>query len=411
MSFGFLGDPSDDSLRGMFNQMSRVFASLGSNEGPVPPSLVRQTALDGITAERSALTRAALDEAFRLADLWLDQATSIPATSAMASAWTRREWVEQSVPLWIQAVEPIAEKMAATMTESLGQMGAQAGGELAPILEQFGAGMGQLQAIFERLGGAMFATQLGQALSKLANEVMTSTDIGIATAAPGQRVLLPSNVEAWAESIEVELEPVVLFLALREAAAVRLFATHAWLRDRLVAAIHDFANGITIDIDALQQQAERAMEAMQGSTDPEAMAEAASVFELPESPQQRAALQRLETHLALIEGWVDHVVTAAAGERLPEYAALAEMVRRRRATGGPAEAIFATLVGLELRPRRLRDAARLWAALEHEFGMQARDEIWLHQETMPTHDALDDPLAYVETVRLLRNIPDDLSSL
>ena len=398
-------------MRAMFTQMSRVFASLGSSEGAIPASLVRQTALDGIKGERSALTREALEEAFRLADLWLDPATAIPSTSPSALAWTRQEWVERSVPFWIEAVTPIAERMSATMTESLGQVGQQAGGELGPILEQFGAGFGQLQAIFERLGGAMFAAQLGQALARLANEVMTSTDIGIATAPAGERVLLPSNVEAWAESIEVELQQVVLFLALRESAAVRLFSDNPWLSGHLLSAIHDFARGITIDIEALQQQAERAMEAMQGSTDPEAMAEAAHLFELPESREQRAALQRLETHLALIEGWVDHVATQAAGERLPEYGALAEMVRRRRAAGGPAEAIFATLVGLELRPRRLRDAANLWAALEHQFGIEGRDEIWRHPESMPTHEDLDDPLRYVETVRLLRNIPDDLSSL
>lgn len=413
MSFGFLGDPGggEDSLRAMFTQMSRVFASLSSSEGPIPPSLVRQTALDALAAERSRMTREQMAEAFRLADLWLDQATHLPPTTPNASAWTRREWVERSVPLWIEAVAPIAERMSATMTESLGQFGQQAGGEMSELLGQLGAGFGQMQAIFERLGGAMFATQLGQALSRLANEVMSSTDTGIPMAAPGERVLIPSNVEAWAEGIEIEIEQVLLFLALREAAAVRLFSEHAWLSRHLISAIHDYASGISIDLEALQQQAERAMEQIQGMSDPEAMAEAAAVFEMPESPEQRAALRRLETHLALIEGWVDHVVTQAAGDRLPEFGALAEMVRRRRATGGPAEAIFATLVGLELRPRRLRDAANLWAALDHAFGAEGRDELWSHPESLPTHDDLDDPLAYIETVRLLRNIPDDLSSL
>ena len=68
--------------------------------------------------------------------------------------------------------------------------------------------------------------------------------------------------------------------------------------------------------------------------------------------------------LALVEGWVGTVVDGAAEGKLPSSAALSETVRRRRATGGPAEQTFATLVGLELRPRRLREAAALWQALE-----------------------------------------------
>jgi putative hydrolase len=355
------------------------------------------------------MTRADLEEAFRLADLWLDEVTPLPATSPTVLAWTRREWVERSAPQWIEVVTPIAEKMSSTMTESLGQMGE--GSELGPLLAQLGTGFGQMQSIFEKLGGAMFATQLGQALGRLADEVIASTDVGIPLAQAGERVLLPANVEAWADGIEVDRQQALLFLALRESAAVRLFTEHGWLRQHIVAAIHDYARGITIDLEALQRQAESAMEQLQGSTDPEALAAAAQVFEVAESPQQVAALRRLEALLALVEGWVDHVVTVAAAERLPEFQRLAEMSRRRRAAGGPAEAIFATLVGLELRPRRLREAANLWAAIDHEFDSDVRDQVWSHPDSLPTIDDLDDPLRYIETLKLLRDIPDDLSSL
>ena len=69
------------------------------------------------------------------------------------------------------------------------------------------------------------------------------------------------------------------------------------------------------------------------------------VLEPEETPEQQMALRRLETLLALVEGWVDTVVAAAAKDRLPGHSALAETMRRRRASGGPAEQTFATLVG------------------------------------------------------------------
>jgi hypothetical protein len=71
-------------------------------------------------------------------------------------------------------------------------------------------------------------------------------------------------------------------------------------------------------------------------------------------------------------------------------------VRRRRAAGGPAEATFAALVGLELRPRRLRDASALWGSLRSRQGQQARDAVWAHPDLLPTAADLDDPLGFHE---------------
>ena len=119
------------------------------------------------------------------------------------------------------------------------------------------------------------------------------------------------------------------------------------------------------------------------------------VLEPEETPEQQMALRRLETLLALVEGWVDSVVSAAAGERLPGHSALAETMRRRRASGGPAEQTFATLVGLQLRPRRLRDASTVWGAMAQQHGTTERDRLWSHPDLLPTSDDLDEPLDFV----------------
>ena len=79
---------------------------------------------------------------------------------------------------------------------------------------------------------------------------------------------------------------------------------------------------------------------------------------------------------------------------------LQEIVRRRRAAGGPAEDAFAALVGLELRPRRLRDAATLWGSLRSRKGAAARDAVWAHPDLLPTAADLDDPLGFGERPEL-----------
>src|SRR5262249_20479357 len=153
-----------------------------------------------------------------------------------------------------------------------------------------------------------------------------------------------------------------------------------WLRAHLLGAVEDYARGITVDLSKLE-------ETVSGldMSDPEALQRALGgelQLQPEETPQQKAALARLETALALAEGWVDTVVNGVARGRLPEAAKLAEAVRRRRATGGPAERTFSTLVGLELRPRRLREAGALWRALTEAWGTDRRDAVWQHPDLM-----------------------------
>ncbi|MDQ6873969.1 MAG: zinc-dependent metalloprotease, partial [Actinomycetota bacterium] len=62
--------------------------------------------------------------------------------------------------------------------------------------------------------------------------------------------------------------------------------------------------------------------------------------------------------------------------------------------GGPAEQTFATLVGLELRPRRLREAATLWAVVAERGGTTARDALWGHPDLLPGAGDLDDPAGF-----------------
>jgi putative hydrolase len=238
----------------------------------------------------------------------------------------------------------------------------------------------------------MFAAQLGQAVGTLATEVVGATEVGLPLTEPGLVALLPGNVDELATSLEIDLPQVRLYLAVREAARVRLFAQVPWLGPQLMSAVADYARNITIDTEAI----ESALSTID-ATDPEALRSAlqGNLFRPQPTPVQRRALERLETLLALAEGWVDHVTERATAAHLPQSSALAETIRRRR-VGGAAQKTFAGLVGLELRPRRMRDAANLWAALENAGGQTLRDGRWSHPDLAPTSGDLDDIIGFVE---------------
>jgi putative hydrolase len=343
-----------------------------------------------------------LAEAVSLAELWLDEATSFPRVSATVAAWSRAEWIEQTLPVWRRLVEPVAGHIADAMEGALNVGGGEAAG--IPGL----AGMEQmLRPMLRTSGASMFGLQLGQGLGQLATEVVGATDIGLPLSEPGHVALLPTNVTAFGAGLEQSASDVTLYLALRECARQRLFAAAGWLREQMLALVEEYARGITIDTSALEEAV--------GQIDPSNLNELSStlegnLFAPQQTPEQKAVLQRLETMLALVEGWVDEVVSQATAERMPAAAALAETVRRSRATGGPAEATFATLVGLELRPRRMRDATNLWAALRDARGMEGRDAVWSHPDLVPTSADLDDPLGFAAVEPAEESSDDDFDA-
>ena len=385
------GMPTDpESLRQMAAQVQRLVAAGG--EGGVnwemAQELARQQASAGGDPSVGAIDRRTVADAFSVAELWLDAVTDVAPSGAAGRAWSRAEWVEATLPTWRTLAEPIATSLAAALAGALG----------TTVREEMGGeGFGlDVTDMVHRLGQTVFGLQVGQAVGTLAREVFGATDVGLSLLATPVPVLLPGNVAAFGEGLEVPDEELRLFLALREAAATRLMTHVPWLRAHLLGAVEAYARGITIDTEQLEE-AVRSVD----PTDPAALQAALSggVFGPQTTPGQQAALDRLETSLALVEGWVDEVSAAAALAHLPHAVALREMLRRRRAAGGPAEQTLATLVGLQLRPRRLRDAAALWAAIAAERGQSGRDAVWQHPDLMPTAADLDDPAGYAARQR------------
>jgi putative hydrolase len=396
---GPLGDPQQ------FADALRQFADLMSWQGgPVNWDLAKNVARQTVAAKGDPsvldIERRKVVDALHTADLWLEDATTLPTGIRITQAWSRSEWVEATLPVWSKLCDPIAARAVDAMGGMLAEDPEELAGELPPemrsAMSAFTGGLGALGGLgqmMRSIGGMMVGGQTGAAVGALAQEVVSSTDVGLPLGPAGTAALLPAGVSAFGQGLSVGEDEVRLFLALREAAHHRLFAHVPWLRARLLGAVEDYARGIAVDADALRQ----AMPQIDPAN-PEALNEAlagAALFQPEDTEQQKAALARLETVLALVEGWVATVADAAAAERLPQADALAEAIRRRRATGGPAERTFATLVGLELRPRRLREAAAIWRGLTDARGLSGRDEIWAHPDLLPTADDFDDPDGFV----------------
>jgi putative hydrolase len=427
-------DPRDDGdkpedfsamMRQMQEQIQKQFEQMGINPAgfinpfaafaqggneTLPKNVVRDTAKKFAQTQGSqpigTKDLTVVDNAFEIADLWLNEATVFPATSATTAprAMSRLDWIDLTVAGWHDSMEPLATGLSAAISSLLD--------EAAGSSEEMNNSMGAITGLLRTFIGSMIATQLGQAIGAISTSATGAHDVGLPLLDPAQPVLIPENVELWSKDLEIPKTEIYIFHALREAAIARLFAHNPWIVSYIRSAIVDYGRGIHIDMEAIQRQAEEAMSNFDpAQLNPESGESAFSislnngVFTPEETPAQRAALSKLETALALVDGWADEVAALAAGERLPSLVSLREIFRRQRATNAPSQQLFKSLLGLQVSPRLAREASAFWQKIRETKDVSARDQIW--SGILPSAEELLDPEQFLASAQ----IPDDLSGL
>lgn len=435
MSFGFgpeEGQPDFEALLKQFSEMgvdantlAGAKSFLESMKSPTEQNLIsvaaiREIAKQIITAKGDlpigVSDQEQVSESLKIANTWLDAEIRFPASPPnSSSAWSKRDWLDNTVNSWQQLFEPLALGMAqalsSVVTSSQTSLPIEFMGSENNDPQQQEAMKAMLAKVLRGFIGNLIATQLGQGVGLLANSITGGNDVAIALL-NGEEVahLLPQNIKEWSDGLGIDSEQVGIYLALREVAAARLFANNKWLSKYTQDAITAYGKGITIDIESITNQAEQAMAS--GEIDinnPNSINIAlnSGLFTPQQTPAQELALTKLEMALALIEGWIDHVISEVASERMPAFNALIENSRRRRATASPMQQIFATLLALEVSPRKMREASAFWKEVKLLRAADGRDKCWEDPAFLPMPDDLKDVKAFLESV----TVPDDLSGL
>ncbi|MBM7051067.1 zinc-dependent metalloprotease [Rothia sp. ZJ1223] len=393
-----MGIPLDPA---MLSNIMGQFSAMMSNQGEgvnwdQARQHARQVAASNEDPSVTENQKSAVKDASQLADLWLDPVVEFSRPEYSTEAWSRAEWIENSFDTWTEIAQPVAEETTAAMNSSISSQ----------IPEEMKSMLGGIN-IMGNLGSMMFGMQIGSGVAHLSTEVLSTTDIGIPLVS-GRSALLPDAIKKFTDGLEIPAQEVMLYLAVREAALVRLHKTVPWLREDIMALIQRFARGIHVDIERMQSQA---MEIDLDSMDPERIQEAfsAEMFEPQHTEDQKLALDRLENLLALIDGWAT-VVTEEATKNLPSTVRMSEVMNRRRADGGPVQHLFQGLLGLKVQPRKFREATDFWRGYESEHGAAARDQLWNAPENLPTSDELEDSQAFEDRSEFLNSTDEDFDA-
>ena len=443
--FGFTPDEGGDEerahrenleamMRQMQEQIAQQFKEMGINPGAgfplaglgaifgggaqeaLPLAPVRDSGKKFVSATGSQplgtndLT--AINNACEIADIWLNEATDFPANSSTATrAISRLDWIDTTLPGWQATMEPLATGLSSAISRLLDEAIASSTNEFSEGENAAlgAAPIGAIAGLLRSFIGSMIATQLGQAIGGIATTATGAHDAGLPILEPARPLLIPENIDAWGADTDIPKTEIYLFHALREGAVARLFEHNPWIVSYIRSAIVEYGAGIRIDLEAIQRQAEEAMQGMQEN--PEngeqsfTIALDSGIFTPEETATQRQALSKLETVLALVDGWADEVATLAAGDRIPSITALRELHRRTRATNAPSQQLFKTMLGLEVSPKLSREASAFWSRIRELKGNSARDQIW--SGILPSATELLAPDLFLASTE----IPDDLSGL
>ena len=435
MGFGFLpneGQPDFEALLKQFSEMgvdSNAIAGAKSfienmqstgEQTLITVASLRDIAKKIITAKGElpvgVTDQETLSGYLEIANTWLDTEIVFPAsTISPQSAWAKKDWLDSTVSSWQTLFEPLATGMADALSTVVSSSTSQlpiefmAGDNTTPAQQE--AMKAMVARLLRGFMGTLIATQLGQGIGLLANSITSSNDVAIPLLKADESAhLIPQNITEWSEGLGIDPEQIGIYLALRETAAARLFANTPWLSGYIQDAITAYGKGITIDVESITRHAEEAI--ANGEIDinnPSAIniAVNSGLFTPQQTPVQELALTKLEMALALIEGWIDHVISQVASDRIPAFNALIENSRRRRATNSPMQQLFANLLALEVSPRKMREASAFWSEVKQLRGADGRDKCWDDPAFLPMPDDLKDAKAFLDSV----TVPDDLSGL
>ena len=403
-----MGNNSDDELSAFFENISNVMRNAGSHSGYVDWQAV-QTASSTVLKtqgdpkiEQDVASK--IQQAVEVAEVWLSEVTAFPSKGEPASITSRAGWITATFENWQSIVEPVARGLSTAMTslmpedmdqgqlsipeELLSQLPAELAKQMQDMLENQNVAdiLKPMMDMARSMSATMFGSQFGEHLGIMSTEVLSATDIGLPLSKEAKPEFIGENVKTFCEGLGSAHDDAYIYIALRELAHQRLFHHAPWLLTQIQTALGTYASEVRIDT----SQIEQAIMEM-GSESLEDLSNGISVELSLEEPtaEQKAAIERIEQLLAFIEGWVTTVVLQSAGSRLPHAHALEETFRRRRAAGGPAERFFKGLVGLQLHPRRIREATAMWKTITDTIGIEKRDNLWSHPDLLPTAEDID----------------------
>ena len=359
------------------NLFERLF-ELFQTSGPVNWKLAKEVS-GSLVGAREPIDPGLAEEYQELglaAQLRLDAVAVFDVSgSRLPDPLDRVAWADENQQSFRYLIEPLAGKL----TPDTGM------GEAMPM-----AGM------LAPMGPAILGMQAGTMVGFMSHRVLGQFDTGVPALDHDRMLLVPPNVEAFAADHGLDPRQVRLWATMHELAHHGVLGVE-WMRSHILAVTGDFFSGVEFDMTGLMER----LGGMQSPDEMESLLSGssgmASLLGRKEQPDQAARVQALT---AFIEGYADHLVSAASSGLLPDLERIDEAYGRRKAEPNQAEQALQQLAGLDLQRYRSRDAAAFCEEVERRWGADALNSVWEDPDRLPTFSELTDPVGWAARVWL-----------
>jgi putative hydrolase len=368
----------------MFGDLAKAL----SGQGPLNWEAARQFAALAATGgepERNVdpQVRIALGELCGIADMHIREVTGLEphATRFEVATVTPGAWAQRTLTDY----QPLFTELAASLNQR----------PSAPDQAVVDPSMAMMAGLSQMMAPAMLGMAVGSMVGHLAKRAFGQHDLPIPRPSSSELVLVPATIDAFAAEWELPRDDLRLWVLTQELAAGALFSV-PHIREAVLSSVRRHVGGFRPDPNALMDKLASVEDT--GDDDADPMAALQRAFGDPEvllgavrSPEQEALQPQLDALLALVIGYVDHVVDAVGTRLLGSPGRISEAVRRRRIESSPDDAFVERLLGLRLDRQQVNRGKAFVAGVVERAGNDGLAQLYVGEANLPTPAELDAP--------------------
>ena len=384
-------DPDDDPFRSipLFGDLARMLQQQGPVSWDAARQLAASIATEGVSEPNiDPLDRIKLEQLARVADLQVTNASGL-TTSPTGRGITvvpvnRSQWIQQT----LASHRALLEALAGSLSGGLAP-GMPAAGDDDDIDDPMTKMLGGIMQAFSPV---MLGMTAGSMLGHLAKRSFGQYDLPIPRPPSDELMIVLANLDEFGREWSLPEDDLRLWVCVHEVADHAVLSL-PHVRARLESLLNVYVAGFEPDANALESRL--------GELDVSDMSALDNVQELlgdPEvllgaiqSPAERELLPRLEALVAVIVGYVDHLMDEIGQGLIGSYGMVTEAMRRRRVTADPSDRFVERLLGLELTQAQYERGSAFIEGVVERAGREALDRLWRSDRELPTPAEVDAP--------------------
>jgi putative hydrolase len=400
VSQGPSDDPfgDDDPFKGvpLFGDLAKMFQQL-QQQGPISWDAGRQLALSIATdgqpeSNVDPIERMRIEELARVAELQVAGRTgldtSIDGQGIRFVPVTRGEWARRT----LDAYRPLFEELAGSLKNRT---------DAPDVTPDSGDPMAWMGSLMNAIGPMMLGMTAGSMVGHLAHRALGQYDLPIPRPGGDELLVVPTNLDAFGAAWSLPADDLRLWVCLHDVTHHAVLGV-PHVRARFTELLHDYLSGFESSDSPLEDRLQELE-----LHDPSSMPDLQALFGDPEallgaiqSPQQRAMLPQLEALVAVVVGYVDHVMDTIGEGLLQSYSMLTEALRRRRVEASPSDQFVNRLFGLELTQAQYDRGGRFVEGVVERAGDAGLTRLWDDRHNLPTPAEVDAPGLWLARIDL-----------